>query len=105
MALTIYGFGDSSHGSMRMAAMGSGLNVEVFDITSADLSASNTLPSTFTRFFAGSAQYDTTTADATVSRGVASLMTFCSGYYEISIGDLTAGASGDRHLRVVGYGF
>lgn len=105
MALAISGFGDSSHGSMRTASLGTGLRIEAFEITSADLSVSNGLPTTLTKFLSGSAQYDTTTTDATISRGTASAMSWCKGGIDVSISDITAGVSGDRKLRVVAYGW
>ena len=105
MATTIAGFGDSSHGTMRSGALGTGLRVDVYEITSADLTASMGLPTTLSRFISGSAQYDTTTSDATISRGSASAMSWCSGGLDISCGDITAGASGDRSLRVIAYGW
>jgi len=108
MSATLTGkWGDETFGQFRMGFVQGGTKVEMVATEfSNDISASNTLPSTFTRLL-GLAGH--VCASQGCVSGLARQVTnysLCTGpVLEISVGDFSAGASTDVHLNYIAWGW
>ena len=97
MAVTVTGgFGDSSHGTMRRASLGTGLVIEAVDITIVgDYSATVAVPTTLTKLVSFNAMVELTAVAVSVSCRGATNVSICSSgpWLDISFGDATTGTS------------
>jgi hypothetical protein len=106
MALTKLGFGDSSQGSQNAGVIpAGGIRIEVSDITDADVSASNYIPTQMSNVVAvvGQMNHALTCASGGI-RGFSNWDVSVEGQIDISILDVTVGTSGTT-LSVVAFGW
>ena len=106
MAVTKLGFGDNSHGTQNGGVIpAGGLRIEVSDITSADVSASNYIPTQMSNVVAVIGQMNhAETCASGGSKGITYWCVSVAGQIDISVLDTTVGTSTGT-LSVVALGW
>lgn len=93
--VTVLGFHDSSHGTMRTAPLGPGLVLNVWDITGqGDCSSSVSLPTTLSKVIFATGWADATALDVSMQPRHITSYSLCSGgpYVCFSISEYTTGS-------------